>query len=370
MTPPIPFFSFAPQHEALRAELLADMAAVYDANWYIMGSRLAQFEADYAAWHAVQHVIGVANGLDALRIALLAVGVGAGDEVIVASNAYIACWLAVSQTNATVVPVEPCPDTANIDPERIEAAITPRTKAIMPVHLYGQSCQMDRIMDIAHRHGLMVVEDNAQGHGATCLDRKTGTWGHANATSFYPTKNLGALGDAGAITTQDDAIADFCRTYRNYGSREKYKNVLQGTNSRLDDLQAAILTRKLAHLDAANAERTRLAALYSALLGDLSDVEIPFVAPSCTSVWHLYVIRTARRDALQSYLQAQGIQTMIHYPIAPHLQVAYRDLGYKAGDFPIAERWAATCLSLPLYPGMPDTHVEAVAKCVHRFFGR
>jgi dTDP-4-amino-4,6-dideoxygalactose transaminase len=364
----IPFFSFAPEHTALRDEILRDITEVYDANWYIMGRQLSAFEEEYAVWNKTKHCIGVANGLDALQIALLAAGIGMGDEVIVASNAYIACWLAVSQVGATIVPVEPSALSGNIDPDQIEAAITPRTKAIMPVHLYGQSCEMHRIQPIAERYGLHIIEDNAQSHGAMCQGRLTGTWGIANATSFYPTKNLGALGDAGAITTNDEKIAIFCRTYRNYGSSEKYYNTMMGANSRLDELQAAILRRKLGRLAAANAERTRIANRYLSLLADLPDVEMPVVMPSCTSVWHLFVIRTKQRDALQIYLQEKGIQTAIHYPVPPHLQEAYRHLGYKKGDFPMAEAWSDACLSIPLYPGIPDEQVEIVANTIRLFF--
>lgn len=339
----------------------------YDRQWYILGDEVRQFENEYAAWNHTRHCVGVANGLDALVIALRALGVGPGDEVIVPSNTYIASWLAVSQVGAQVVPVEPNPNTWNIDPQQIAAAITPRTRAVMPVHLYGQACEMSAIAAIAAQYGLAVVEDNAQGHGARCDGRLTGSWGHVNATSFYPTKNLGALGDAGGITTDDDALADFCRTYRNYGSKTKYYNEMAGSNSRLDELQAALLRIKLRHLDAWNAERTVLANHYLRLLADVPGLQLPALAPGCTSVWHLFVVLTERRDALQAFLKEKGIQTMIHYPVAPHLQQAYADAGFQQGQFPLAERIARTCLSLPIFPGMTLEQVEQVCEEVKAF---
>jgi dTDP-4-amino-4,6-dideoxygalactose transaminase len=364
----IPFFSFKPSHERLRTEMLEIFANVYDDNSYILGKRLQAFETEYALWNETQFCIGVGNGLDALRISLLALGIGPGDEVILPSNAYIACWLAVSQIGATPIPVEPRLDTYNIDYQIIEEKITNETKAIMPVHLYGQACEMGAIMDIATRHNLAIVEDNAQGHGAKYRGQATGSFGKINATSFYPTKNLGALGDGGAITTNDANLANFCRDYRNYGSSEKYHNRIIGCNSRLDEMQAAFLSLKLKHLAADNAKRLQLANYYLENLQGIGDINLPILAEDCSHCWHLFVIRSNHRDALQEFLAKKGIQTMIHYPIPPHLQEAYRDLGYAKGDFPLAEKIALEALSLPLYSEMEKAVAEKVVEAVVEFF--
>ena len=364
---PIPFFNLEPMHRAIRAEALAALAAVYDSNWYVLGEQLRQFEQAYAAWQGVRHTIGVASGLDALHIALKALGIGRGQEVIVPSNTYIATWLAVSSVGATIVPAEPDPHTWNLDPAAVEAAITPRTTAVLPVHLFGQACRMDALMALARRNGLTVVEDNAQAHGARCKGQLTGSFGHLNATSFYPTKNLGALGDAGALTTDSDGYADFARSYRNYGSQVKYRNEYRGINSRLDEMQAALLSVKLRRLDAWNQERARLAERYLKNLCGLPQIELPRGAAGCTHVWHLFVIQCTRRDALQQYLSAAGIQTLVHYPMAPHLQKAYETLHFRAGQFPVAERLARNSLSLPLYPGMPHAHADRVCAVIRRF---
>jgi len=364
----IPFFSTAPMHEALRQEILDYLAAFYDSNWYILGEPVQAFEADYARWNGVRHCIGVANGLDALHIALRALRVGPGDEVIVPSNTYIASWLAVTMAGATPVPAEPDPRTWNIDPEKAAAAITSRTKAIMPVHLYGQACAMDALVAIARQHDLRVVEDNAQAHGARCGGRLTGSFGQINATSFYPTKNLGALGDAGAISTDDAALAEFARTFRNYGSRVKYYNEMPGVNSRLDAAQAGILQIKLRRLDDWNQERNLLAQIYREGLREVSALALPEVAAGCTHVWHLFVVLAERRDALQAHLLERGIQTMIHYPVPPHLQKAYGGAGFREGQFPLAENMARTCLSLPLYPGMRTEQVEKVCEEIRLFY--
>ncbi len=364
----IPFLSFAPQHTPIREEVLAAVAGVYDSHWYVLGSAVEQFEREYAAFNHVGHTIGVANGLDALHLALRALNVGPGDEVIVPSNTYIATWLAASYVGAKVVPVEPSLLTYNLDPARLEAAITPRTKAIMPVHLYGQACEMDEIMAIANRHGIAVVEDNAQSQGATWNGRVVGSFGALNGTSFYPGKNLGALGDAGAITTNDAELAKRVRTLRNYGSQKKYYNEVIGQNSRLDELQAAVLSVKLQHLTAWTAQRQHIAELYHTALSDIGDVVVPTTAVGATHVYHLYVIRTAQRDALQQHLTAAGIGTLIHYPVPPHLQQAYASVGLTSGAFPIAESLATTCLSLPMWPGMTADHVTQVADAVRRFY--
>jgi len=300
--------------------------------------------------------VGVANGLDALRLALLAMGIGAGDEVIVPSNTFIATWLAVTQSGATPVPVEPVESTYNLDPGRIEAAITPRTKAMLPVHLYGQPADLDPILTMARKHGLRILEDAAQAHGARYKGKRIGGHGDAVAWSFYPGKNLGALGDAGAVTTNDPELADRVRVLRNYGSRIKYVNDVKGYNSRLDPVQAAALRVKLRHLDEWNARRTAIAAHYTAELAGIGLV-LPEVPKWVEPVWHVYVVQHTERDRLQEALQKAGIGTLIHYPIPPHLQKAYCDAGYAAGRFPIAESMANHLLSLPMGPQLDDADV-------------
>ena len=364
----IPFLSFSPQHDPIREEVLAAVAHVYDKQWYVLGEQVKAFETEYSVFNHSAHTIGVANGLDALHLALLALDVQPGDEVIVPSNTYIATWLAVSYVGGVPVPVEPDPHTYNLDPARLEAAITPRTKGIMPVHLYGQACAMGPIMTIAEKHGLWVVEDNAQAQGAAWEGGLTGSFGAANGTSFYPGKNLGALGDAGAVTTNDDALDAKIRTLRNYGSQKKYYNEIIGQNSRLDELQAAVLRIKLEHLPAWTAQRQQVAAWYDQHLAGLGDLVLPTVAAGATHVYHLYVVRTARREALQQHLTEQGVGTLIHYPVPPHRQQAYAHLAIPAGAFPIAEKIADTALSLPMWPGMTEEHVAGVAEAVRVFF--
>jgi len=355
-------------HAACRADVLAAMARVYDSNWYILGEEVRQFEQEYSQFSGVGHTVGVGNGLEALGLALHALGIGPGDEVLVPSNTYIATWLAVTHVGATPVPVEPDPATSNLDPARLAAALTPRTRAILPVHLYGQPCRMPEIMAFAAQHGLVVVEDNAQAQGATCDGQLTGSFGAVNATSFYPTKNLGALGDAGAITTSDAAVAARLRTLRNYGSTQKNHHEVLGYNSRLDELQAAILRVKLGKLAAWTTQRQQLAAWYNDYLADIPGLRLPTIAPGTVPVWHLYVVHTMRRDALQQHLAAAGIGTLVHYPVPPHRQPAYAHLQLPAGSLPIAEKLAATCLSLPLWPGMTQEQVWAVSRTVRLAF--
>ncbi|GAB2775893.1 dTDP-4-amino-4,6-dideoxygalactose transaminase [Hymenobacter luteus] len=364
----VPFLSFAPQHNPIRDEVLAALARVYDSQWFVLGENVRAFEAAYSTFSGARYCIGVANGLDALHLSLLALGVGPGDEVIVPSNTYIATWLAVSYVGATVVPVEPDPASYNLDPRRIEAAITERTRAIMPVHLYGQACEMRPIMEIARRHNLLVIEDNAQAQGATSHGGLTGSFGHANGTSFYPGKNLGALGDAGAITTNDEEIARKIQTLRNYGSQRKYYNEVIGYNSRLDEMQAAALSVKLQYLPEWTRQRQQIARWYNEKLQGVGDIQIPVVAEGSTHVYHLYVVRTAHRDALQQHLGKAGIGTLIHYPVPPHLQQAYATSGYLVGSFPIAEELANTCLSLPMWPGMTPEQVTTVADEIGAYF--
>lgn len=350
-------------------ELQEAFARTLDSGWYILGKEVEAFEAEFAHYSDVKHCIGVGNGLDALHLILSAYGIGAGDEVIVPSNTYIATWLAASYVGAVPVPVEPDQLTCNLDPSRVEAAITPRTKAIMAVHLYGQPADMDPLIAICQKYNLKLIEDAAQAHGATYRGRRVGGLGDAAGFSFYPGKNLGALGDGGAVTTNDDELADRIRVLRNYGSRIKYHNELKGFNSRLDELQAALLRVKLTRLDAQNVRRREIAVAYLEGLKGLEGFDLPFVPEWANPVWHLFVIRHPRRDALQAWLLSQGISTMIHYPIPPHLQGAYKELGLRSGDLPIAERIHAEVLSLPLDPTMSNSSVEQVIECCRSFSG-
>ena len=355
-------------NEEIKAELLPSFENFIDKGWYVLGDQVKQFEKDYADFCTTKHTVGVANGLDALIIALKTLNIGPSDEVIVPSNTYIASWLAVSYVGATPIPVEPRIDTYNINPNLIEAAITSKTKAIMPVHLYGQCCEMEAIMNIALKHNLFVVEDNAQSQGATYNGQITGSFGHINGTSFYPGKNLGAYGDAGAITTNDEHLYHRANVIRNYGSQKKYYNEIKGINSRLDELQAGFLSIKLKHLNKWSKQRNHIASLYNQMLHGVGDVITPELAKGATSVYHLYVIRTNKRDELQQYLNTHEVGTLIHYPLPPHLQEAYQELGYQKGDFPLAETIADTCLSLPLFPGLTDEQVEQVCNTIKQFY--
>lgn len=350
----IPFLDIHATYAELKDEFDAAYHRVMDSGWVLLGKETEAFEAEFATYCEAKHCVAVGNGLDALRLLLQAWDVGPGDEVIVPSHTFIASWLAVSALGATPVPVEPNEVTYNVDPERIESAITSRTRAIMPVHLYGQPADMDPIMELAEKRGLKVVEDNAQAQGARYKGRRTGSLGHAAGTSFYPGKNLGAFGDAGAVTTNDDSLADRVRMLRNYGSKAKYQHEFQGSNSRIDELQAAFLRVKLRHLDEWNARRRDLSAEYLSQLSDLrSSLSLPSFPLWTEPVWHLFVIKHHDRDRLQKQLADRGIQTIIHYPIPPHLSGAYSHLGYKPGAFPLAERIAREVLSLPLGPNMP-----------------
>lgn len=368
MTRQVPFLSFTDMHSSIRTELMDAMAKVYDSYWYVNGQHVTDFEKEYAQFSEVSNCVGVANGLDAIFLSLKALGIKEDDEVIIPSNTYIATALAVTQCGARPVFVEPNIHTYNIAPQNIEAAITDKTKAIIPVHLYGQACEMDAIMAIAEKHNLYVVEDNAQAHTATCNGKITGSIGHINATSFYPGKNLGALGDAGAITTNDKQLADIVSSLRNYGSSKKYYNERQGYNMRLDELQSAVLSVKLKYLNDWTKERQAIAEVYNNILKDISDIILPKLADGCTHAYHLYVIRTEKRDELQSFLKEHGIGTLIHYPVPIHLQEAYKGLGYKEGDFPIAEMMAKEVLSLPVYIGLTQDDQEHVANTIKKFF--
>ncbi|MFG6489469.1 DegT/DnrJ/EryC1/StrS family aminotransferase [Roseateles sp. BYS78W] len=357
----IPFLDLKRLNAAHDEAIRAGIERVLASGWYILGAEVEAFEREFAAYCEVKHCIGVADGLDALSLTLRALGIGPGDEVLVPSNTFIATWLAVSSVGAIPVPVEPRPGTHNMDPERIEDAVTARTKAIMPVHLYGQPCEMEAINAVAQRHGLKVVEDAAQAHGARWQGRRAGSLGIAAGFSFYPGKNLGALGDGGAVTTNDDTLAAKLRLLRNYGSTQKYRHEVQGVNSRLDEIQAAVLRAKLSALDADNVARARVAAWYDeALTG--ADVIRPVVAPGAEPVWHLYVIRTPRRAAVQAALTAAGIGHLVHYPLACHQQPAYAALAWPS--LPIAEAFQHEVLSLPMAPYLTRDDVFRVAEVV------
>jgi dTDP-4-amino-4,6-dideoxygalactose transaminase len=364
----IPFLNFKHMHEPLKGEMMHAFESFYDSSWFVLGERVKLFEKDYSSFNETKFAIGISNGLDALHIALKSLNIGVGDEVIVPSNTYIATALAVSYVGATPIFVEPNIETYNIDPNLIEAAITPKTKAIMPVHLYGQACEMDAILAIAKKHNLFIIEDNAQSQGAMFNGKLTGSFGDINGTSFYPGKNLGALGDAGAVTTNNEELAKKASVLRNYGSEKKYYNEVIGYNMRLDECQAAFLSIKLKQLNNWTLQRQEIASWYDAELNNIPDLMLPKLALNATHVYHLYVVRTSKRDDLQTFLNSKGIGTLIHYPIPPHLQDAYSFLGKKIGDFPIAEEIASTCLSLPIWPGMKKEDVVEVSLAIREFF--
>lgn len=359
----VPFLDLGRLHQSIRPQLDAAYCRVMDSGWFIMGPELEAFEAEFAQYCEVKHCIGVGNGLEALHLLLRAYGIGHGDEVIVPSNTFIATWLAVTQCGATPVPVEPDLGTHNIDPTLIAAAITNRTRAIIPVHLYGQTADMDPINEIATRHGLVVIEDAAQAHGARYKGRRAGSLGHAAGTSFYPGKNLGALGDGGAVLTSDDAIAGKIRQLRNYGSKVKYQHDIAGYNSRLDEIQAAFLRVKLTVLDDWNAKRRKIANQYSKFLAT-ANIILPYVPKYAEPVWHLYVIRSKQRDALKVNLERQGISTVIHYPVPPHRQACYP--GFANQTLPIAEMLAGEVLSLPMSSVMDTDELGLVVEAIVR----
>jgi dTDP-4-amino-4,6-dideoxygalactose transaminase len=368
----VPFLDLRAPYLELRDELDAAVAGVLDSGWYLMGGSLRAFESAYASYVGAKHCVGLANGLDALRLSLMAMDVGAGDEVIVPSNTYIATWLAVTQVGAHPVPVEPDPRTYNLSAELTAKAMTPRTKAILPVHLYGQPADLRAIGEVAKEHGVRMLDDAAQSHAATIGRARIGGSKLTDVTawSFYPGKNLGAFGDAGAITTDDDDIADRVRVLRNYGSRVKYVNEVEGFNSRLDDLQAAVLEVKLAHLDEWNDRRASQAERYLAAFAELP-LQLPWVPSWAGSAWHLFVVCTPLRDQLQRHLTESGIGTLIHYPIPPHRQAAYAHLGFDANAFPEASRIANEVLSLPIGPHLTEDQQDRVISAVRAFdFGR
>lgn len=362
----IPFVSFLPMEKELNNDIRTAFDRVFTSSWYIEGKEDEAFEKSFAEYCGTSYCVGCGNGLDALMLSLKALGVGESDEVIVPSNTYIATALAVTYVGATPVFVEPDINTFLIDPALIEAKITAKTKAIMPVHLYGQACDMDSIMAIAKKHNLYVVEDCAQAHGATYNGRKVGSFGDAAGFSFYPGKNLGALGDAGAAVTNSKELADKIRAFGNYGSDYKYHHIYKGNNSRLDEMQAAFLSAKLPHLDKMNEERRRIADMYTSGITN-PKVITPIVKDSCVPVWHIYGIRCKERDALEKFLNDRGIGTNKHYPIPMHMQDCYKDLGIKHGELSIAEEISATELSLPMYYGMTDEQVQYVIDAINEF---
>lgn len=355
----VPFLDLQSINEHFRKSLQAAFDRVLDSGWVMLGHELERFEQEFADYCGVKHCIGVGNGLDAMRLVLTAWGIGPGDEVIVPSNTYIATFLAVTAVGAQPVPVEPREDTFNIDPALVGPAVTKRTRAILPVHLYGQTADLDPLLDIAHRNGLKVVEDCAQAHGARYHGRSAGALGDAGCFSFYPGKNLGALGDGGAVTTNDDLLAEQLRLWRNYGSRTKYHHEIAGVNSRLDELQAAFLRAKLPELERQNRRRGEIASRYHDGLGDTALI-LPSVPEWSEPVWHLYVVRTKERDTLQRALVKEGVGTLIHYPIPPHRQPALRGYSFSNNTYHIAESMADTVLSLPIGPHLTDEQVDQV----------
>ncbi len=366
----VPFLDLGAPYRELQEEMDAAARHVLQSGWYVLGGEVESFEDEFADYCEAKHCVGVANGLDALHIILRAMNIGPGDEVIVPANTYIATWLAVSYAGATPMPVEPDERTYNLDPARTRDAFTPRTKAIIAVHLYGQPAEMDALNEIAAPHGIKVIEDAAQAHGARYKGRRTGALGDAAAFSFYPGKNLGALGDGGAIVTDDAQLADASRVLRNYGSHVKYYNERKGFNSRLDELQAALLRVKLPKLDEWNARRQRIVERYQQGLADVPGLLLPYAPKHIDPVWHLFVVRHLERDALQKHLTAAGVGTLIHYPLPPHLQQAYAEMSFKRGSFPLSERMAEEVLSLPVGPHLSFAESDYVIAEVMGVIGK
>ncbi|MEK6753635.1 MAG: DegT/DnrJ/EryC1/StrS family aminotransferase [Chloroflexota bacterium] len=363
----IPFLDMKSPYRELKDELDHAYHRVMESGWYILGEEVEAFEQDFAAYCGAKHCIGLGNGLEALHLILRAYGIGQGDEVIVPSNTYIATWLAVSYTGATPVPVEPDLRTYNLDPQRVESAITSRTRAILPVHLYGLAADMDPLMSLADKYNLRVIEDAAQAQGARYKGRLSGNLGHAAGFSFYPGKNLGALGDAGAVVTNDESLAGQVRMLRNYGSKVKYFNDVKGYNSRLDEMQAAFLRVKLNHLNEWNERRSTLASAYLNSLSNVNDLILPFVPDWASPIWHIFPIRHPRRDDLQKYLKNGNVDTLIHYPVPPHLSKAYVEMGIPKEAFPVAETIASTELSIPMGPHMDLDAVEYIINLLKEF---
>lgn len=363
----VPFLNLKAPCLELKEELDDAYQRVMESGWYILGKEVEAFEAEFASYCETEHCVGVGNGLDALHLIIRAYGIGPGDEVIVPANTYIATWLAATHAGATPVPVEPVEATYNIDPSTIEQAITPKTKAILVVHLYGQPADLDPINALARKHGLKVIEDCAQAHGARYKGRRVGSLGDAAGFSFYPGKNLGAFGDGGAVTTNDPILAESIRVLRNYGSQTKYHNEVVGYNSRLDELQAAFLRVKLTKLDDWNNRRRQIATQYLSGFSGQQQLTLPHVPDWADPVWHLFVVRHERRGALHESLKKVGIDTMIHYPIPPHLQSAYTDLGLSEGESPLAEKMAKEVISLPMGPHLVESNCTTVVGAIEEF---
>lgn len=361
---PVPFLDVKATYLELRSELDEAWQRVMESGHYVLGPELQAFEEEFASYCGTAHCVGVGNGMDGLELVLRAWEIGSGDEVIVPANTYIASWLAVSATGAVPVPVEPDAATSNIDPGRIADAITPRTKAIMPVHLYGQCAEMDGVNEVAARLRMKVVEDAAQAHGAALAGRRAGSLGDAGVFSFYPTKNLGAVGDGGAVTTDDPALADRLRLLRNYGSPARGVNDLRGRNSRLDEIQAALLRVRLRHLDDFNARRAATAMRYMEEMSDIDELRLPSVAVGSDPAWHQFVVHHPERDALQAGLSEAGVATLVFYPTPPHLSRAYADCGIGEGGLPIAEELARTTLALPIGPHVTPSGQSQVIRAV------
>lgn len=363
----VPFLDLKAQHAPILDEITEKVHEIVKNAAYVLGSEVSALEEEYAEWCGTKYAVGVDSGLSALKLLLMANGIGPGDEVIVPTNSFMATAAAVTFAGATPVMVDNHPDSYNMDPDRIEAAITPKTKAIMPVHLYGAPADMDPILEIAEKHGLMVFEDSAQGHGSTYKGRKAGSLAHGAGFSFYPGKNLGAGGDAGILTTNDPEVVKQVKALRNCGQFEKYIHEVAPFNHRLDNLQAAILRIKLRHIDEWNAGRQRAAAKYNELLAGVDGVVAPTTYDWSEPVWHLYVIRVNNRDAFRSYLQERGVSTALHYPLPIHLQPYYKDLGYKQGDMPVAEAYMDQIVSLPMFPELTDEHIEYTVDTIKAF---
>jgi dTDP-3-amino-3,4,6-trideoxy-alpha-D-glucose transaminase len=360
----VPFFNLQPMHDSIGGALDDVWFAAKKAGHFVLGEKVAGFERAFAAYCGVDFCLGVANGLDAITLILRGLDVRADDEIIVPANTFIATWLAVIAAGAKLVPVDCEEMSGNISTAAVEAAVTSRTKAVIAVHLYGCPADMDGLLDVCHRHGLWLIEDAAQAHGAFYRDKRIGSFGIASAFSFYPSKNLGALGDGGAIVSRDEKLIERIRLLRNYGSSKKYHHEVAGVNSRLDELQAAFLLAKLPHLDAWNEERRTIAAVYDAAIDRCPGLRRTGISNSSKPVWHLYTIRTHDRDALAQELTAKGVNTMIHYPTPPHLQPAFASLGYAEGCFPVAEKISRETLSLPIWPGMAAVEIDHVAESV------
>jgi dTDP-4-amino-4,6-dideoxygalactose transaminase len=363
----IPFFSLQAVQDRVSTTLIPRISSVIERRDFILGADVGNFENEYASFSQTKFCVGVGNGLDALKISLRCLDIGRNDEVILPANTYIATVLAVLETGAIPVLVDPDKRTYNITAAGIEPFITSNTKAVLPVHLYGHACNMESIEKLAVHHKLYIIEDNAQAQGSSFNNRLTGSIGHINATSFYPSKNLGAMGDAGAITTNNAELAQKAQLLRNVGSREKYRHELVGYNSRLDTLQAAVLSCKLPYLNEWNTERKAIAARYTSNLKVCSSVVLPITAVGADHIYHLFVIRHKKRDELQQYLLQHQIQTLIHYPVPPHLQPALAHLGYKQGSFQVTEEISETCLSLPLFIGMTHDQIDFVSEKIISF---